>query len=105
MAAEQGDSEVLRWLHVTAEQGSGEAQVSLGGMYFAGRGVAQDAVEAVRWYRLAAEQGYAEAQQILGVMYTAGQVVARDEVEAARWYHRAPARAVSPHVEPSTSQR
>ena len=39
-------------LRARAEQGDAEAQLTLGGMYFAGQGVAEDAVEGVRWWRL-----------------------------------------------------
>ena len=49
MAAEQGDEEVLAIIHLTAEQGSMAAQVSLAEMYAEGRGVVRDEMEAVRW--------------------------------------------------------
>ena len=57
MAAEQGDPEPVAWLHLTAEQGSIEAQVNLTEMYSVMIGRAANVAEAVRWYRLAAEQG------------------------------------------------
>jgi TPR repeat protein len=48
-----------------AEQGSVQAQFSLGERYRRGQGVAQDDAEAAKWYQKAAEQGHAEAQYIL----------------------------------------
>ena len=36
-------------LRALAEQGDAEAQLRLGGMYFAGQAVAEDAAEGVRW--------------------------------------------------------
>ena len=88
-AAAQGHAESLGRVHLTAEQGSVEAQASLGEMYAAGEGVPPDAVEAIRWWRLAAEQGHAEAQVALGHRYDSGEGVAQDEAEAAKWYRRA----------------
>ena len=53
---------------VLAEQGSAEAQFSLGVAYDTGQGVAQDSAEALRWYRLAADQGHASAQFNVGTV-------------------------------------
>ncbi len=88
-AAAQGHAESLGRVHLTAEQGSVEAQASLGEMYAAGEGVPPDAVEAIRWWRLAAEQGHAEAQVTLGHRYDTGEDVAQDAAEAAKWYRLA----------------
>ena len=62
------------------------AQLSLGNMYLAGRGVPQDDDEAERWYRRAAEQGLAAAQYELGLW---SQHRRQDHVEAIKWYRRA----------------
>lgn len=72
-----------------AEQGSADAQLSLGGMLYLGYGVAQDYEEAVSWYRKAAEQGNVYAQSNLGTMYHRGHGVAQDHGEAASWYRKA----------------
>ena len=76
-------------LRARAEQGNAEAQLALGGMYFAGQGVAEDPTEGVRWWRLAAEQGHLPAQTGLGGRYFNGRGVAQDEAEAVRWYRLA----------------
>jgi TPR repeat protein len=68
-----------------AEQGDVRAQLSLGGMYYNGRGVQQDYAEAAKWTRKAAEQGYAPAQVDLGVLYWNGQGVQQDVVLAYMW--------------------
>ncbi|SVD41693.1 uncharacterized protein METZ01_LOCUS394547, partial [marine metagenome] len=85
-AAEQGDAAAAAWVHRIAEQGNAEAQLALGGMYFAGQGVAEDPTEGVRWWRLAAEQGHLPAQTGLGGRYFNGRGVAQDDAEAVRWY-------------------
>jgi TPR repeat protein len=77
---------VLRLTRPLAEQGNAEAQETLGGMYLAGNGVAQDSKEAVKWYRLAAAQGYRTASYNLGLMYEQGKGVARNSVLAYMWF-------------------
>jgi len=64
-------------------------QVKFGGMYFAGRGVSEDAVEAVRWFRRAI------AQPSLGGMYFADRGVAQDDVNTHMWLDLAAARSTS----------
>ena len=49
-----------------AENGHAEAQLILGELYNAGKGVAQDNATAVVWFRKAAEQGNVDAQLMLG---------------------------------------
>ena len=89
-AYERGDYATAARLYLPlAEQGSAQAQYSLGFMYATGRGVAQDNAAAISWYRKAAELGHASAQNNLGVIYAAGQGVPQDHAEAARWYRRA----------------
>jgi TPR repeat protein len=72
-----------------AEQGSAEAQFSLGLLYANGRGVPKDENTAVAWYAKAAEQGYANAEYNLGVMYDNGRGVPKDENTAVAWYAKA----------------
>ena len=69
-----------------AWQGDADAQVTLGGWYFSGQGVAEDAAEGVRWWRQAAEQGHLPAQTGLGGRYYDGRGVVRDEAEACLLY-------------------
>ncbi len=49
-----------------AENGHAEAQLILGDLYNAGKGVAQDNAAAVVWFHKAAEQGNVDAQFMLG---------------------------------------
>ncbi|MFZ3322726.1 MAG: tetratricopeptide repeat protein [Usitatibacter sp.] len=72
-----------------ADEGGAAAQVSLGNMYFYGRGVAADDDEAARWYRKAAEQGDAQGQAALGYLYKRGKGVQQDYAEAAQWLRKA----------------
>ena len=48
----------LKSLKALAEKGDARAQLSLGHIYWYGRGVLKDDKEAVRWYRLAAAQAH-----------------------------------------------
>ena len=69
-AYERGDYKTAtRELKLSAEQGDARAQVLLGGLYIAGRGVLQDHAEGLKWFRKAAEQGSALASFTLGAMY------------------------------------
>jgi len=73
------------------EDGSAEAQMMLGIMYFKGQGVQQDKKRAAELLLKAAERGNVIAQFNLGLMYEDGEGVAPDEKEAERWYRRAAA--------------
>lgn len=65
-AYERGDDvAALREIGPLAEQGDAEAQLLLGDMYEAGRGVPQDYDVAVEWWAAAAAQGYPLAQYFL----------------------------------------
>ena len=75
----------LRMLRPLAEQGNGEAQNLLGGMYVYGNGVLQDYVQGAYWYRRAAEQGDAFAQSNLADRYWFGEGAPRDYVQAYKW--------------------
>lgn len=72
-----------------AELGNADAQVVLGGFYFAGFGVERDEAKAARWFRLAAEQGHARAQVLLAGLYKEGRSVPQSDAEAAKWFGRA----------------
>ena len=69
-----------------AARGDAVAQIGLGAMYDAGRGVTQDYKEAARLYGLAAAQGNALGLGFLGAMYEKGKGVTQDYKEAARLY-------------------
>ena len=53
----QDKAEAARWYLKAAEQGNGDAQLSIGMMYDSGDGVEQNDQEAIRWYRKVIEHG------------------------------------------------
>ena len=85
-------------LKTRAAQGSAEAQVNLGLMYYKGQGIPQDYAEALKWFRLAAAQGDAEAQFNLGVMYHNGQGIPQDYVQALKCFNLAAATSTKPDL-------
>lgn len=72
-----------------ALQGDSDAEQTLGGMYYYGRGVSQDYAQALQWYRKAADQGNPKAQYGLGYMYDTGKGVAQDSSVALHWFEQA----------------
>ena len=89
--------QALAQLTELADQGNAQAQLTLGGMYSDGEGVAHDPGEAARWLGRAAEQGKAEAQFKLGMMYAAGDGVPQDDAAALHWLRQAAEQDV-PHA-------
>ena len=81
----------LRVYKAHAALGNADAQLSLGSMYYRGKGVPQDYAEAVKWFRLAAEQGDPDAQLSLGAKYAKGEGVPQDYVLAHMWSNLAAA--------------
>ena len=79
-------AELLRAL---ASDGNAVAQLKLGEMHAAGRGVAHDEAAALQWFRRAAEQGHVEAQYRLGVALLEGRGQDKDAALGLRWLHRA----------------
>ena len=72
-----------------AEQGIPDAQLALGVMYLAGKGVPQDYAAAFRWLSLAAQKHLGPASYFLGIIYERGYGVTQDMDEAVRWYRLA----------------
>ena len=89
----QDFAEAIRWYRKAAEQGSADAQYSLGSVYYIGQQVKRDYAEASHWYRKAAEQGDPDAQSKLGTLYDEGQGVPQDYLEALMWTSLAASRA------------
>jgi len=77
-----------------AEQGDANAQLNVGLMYDAGRGLDVNPVRAVHWYRQSAENGLAAAQYNLGLMYRDGQGVEKSRKIANSWFERAAAQGL-----------
>lgn len=59
------DAQAARWLRLGAELGDDRAQMGLGYLYSAGRGVEQDPRQAITLWRLSAAQGNQQAQKYL----------------------------------------
>jgi hypothetical protein len=76
-------------LEERARAGEAEAQLNLGVLYMAGRGVKQDYAQALLWLRLAAEQGNPRAQNNVGALYAEGKGVTADYQQARYWYEQA----------------
>ena len=73
-----------------ANAGDAAAQVQVGEIYAAGKGVAQDYAQAAAWYRKAAEKGDISGQIHLAVLYRdGGKHFPRDMAQAAAWYRKA----------------
>ncbi len=81
--------EAIKWYKKAEEQGSADAQYSLGEMYYYGRGVKQNYQEAIKWYKKAEEQENEKAQYYLGEMYYYGKGVTKNYQEAIKWYKKA----------------
>jgi len=70
IAFDRGDyAQALGNFEPLAEDGSEDAQVYLGLMYYVGKGVEQDFKQAYAWYLKAAEQDHIEAQYRIGNMH------------------------------------
>jgi TPR repeat protein len=72
-----------------AQGGDAKAQLSLGVIYYLGKGVPRDYKAAAAWLLLAAKQGRAQAQNLLGAIYDQGLGVSQDYKQAAKWYRLA----------------
>jgi len=80
----------LRIFQPLAERGHLDAQYSLGSLYQAGKGVAQDLSQSIVWYRKAADQGHVQAMTALGVIL--GDSPRENFIEALAWFNVAVAR-------------
>src|ERR1700678_3031156 len=77
-AFKRGDiATAYREWKAAADAGDANAEVNLGLLYAAGKGVDRDLAEAMRLYGLAADQGNAQGQYRLGQMYSQGWGVAK----------------------------
>jgi TPR repeat protein len=77
------------WLWIAAEQGDGEGQFLLAGLYRRGLGVERNVGIASDWLRQSALQGHVAAQNALGELFRDGEGVDNDDHEAAWWLRRA----------------
>ncbi len=72
------ETDAALWLHLSAEQGFGDAQVALGNLYRTGVGVSIDPEESARWFQIAADQNHLEGIFLLGIAYRDGIGVIED---------------------------
>ena len=86
-----GDFEKARYeALIAATDGSPQAQMLLGQIYFKGEGVEKDLPLAMHWYEKAAANNFDEAQYRLGILYLEGKnSVPKDYNKAYDWLKRA----------------
>ena len=91
-AYQRGDyAEAFAEFQPLAEQGSAEAQASLGLMYLIGRGVPRDYEQAFTWSSKGAVAGSSRAQFDLGYLYLRGLGTTQDLAKAFFWFQKAAA--------------
>jgi FOG: TPR repeat, SEL1 subfamily len=76
-------------LHQLAREGSKEAQLALGHIYFEGNYKERNYKKAVYWYKKAAEKGDKEAQYQLATLLKTGNGVSASEGDSLYWYQKA----------------
>ncbi|MGE4574830.1 MULTISPECIES: tetratricopeptide repeat protein [Parachlamydia] len=83
-----GENEkAVKWFEIAANN-SPEAQLQLGQLYRAGRGVVKSDEKAAEWFLKAAENDNAEAQYRLGAMYFEGKDTEQTLEAAVKWLER-----------------
>ena len=82
------EAEVLTGIggRARATKGDPDAELNLGLLYLAGRGLEQSDSSALHWLGLAAARGSAGAQSSLGFAYATGRGAAPDYAAALHWY-------------------
>ena len=76
--------EAAKWIHKGADQGSADAEDTMGLLYEEGKGVPLDKEEALKWKLKAAAKGNPFFEFNLGAQYAQRS----NYVEAAKWYMR-----------------
>lgn len=84
-----GAARAAEFYRQAADQGHADAAVSLGVLYQAGTGVAQDLALAQQLYEGAAGAGHARGQNNLGLMFVRGEGVVQDYARAAALFQAA----------------
>lgn len=79
----------LKWYQLSADSNYPPAQIKLGELYLAGKGVKKDLSQSVFWYQQAAKQNQPLAQFQVGLFYLEGVGVDKNEREAAKWLEAA----------------
>ena len=86
----------LELLKRAAEDGSADAQATLGRLLYDGILIGKDEAAALRWFSRAGEGGNAFAQMWLGDVLYAGKGVLEDKEAAAYWYEKAARQGEAP---------
>lgn len=79
----------LNAIQKSANDGSMNAQISLGYLYSHGEEVPQDYIKAAKWYQKTADQGDDNAQYNLATLYYRGLGVPKNLNVAKQWYKKA----------------
>ncbi|MCX6975385.1 MAG: tetratricopeptide repeat protein [Verrucomicrobia bacterium] len=86
----------FKWYLKAAQQGHMEAQFTVGGFFFYGRGgQVRDQSLAVEWYKAAAQRDHAKAQFEMGRCFWRGLGVEKNEGEAIGWLEKAASQGMS----------
>ncbi len=67
----QNYTEAISWFHKAADQGLAFSQLSLGLLYWQGKGIPQDKVEAYFWLNMAAASGVEDSRNLRDLVATA----------------------------------
>jgi localization factor PodJL len=89
MSGSGTNQQAVAWLERAAAAGLAPAQLTLGGLYEKGVGVAKDPQRARIWYLAAARRGNAKAMHNLAVLWAQGAGGKVDYTIAADWFRRA----------------
>ena len=83
----QDYEEAVKWFRRSANQGFAGAQFKLATMYWAGKGVKQDAIQAHMWANLAAAQGMkmAEGARMIAEEHMTSTQVQQAQKMAREW--------------------
>ena len=81
--------EAYKYFKEAADLGYAKAQHELAGLYFLGKGIAQNDNQAYYWDKKAADQGYSRAICSLGYFYEFGRGVKKDYAKAVEFYTKA----------------
>ena len=87
----QDYAEAVKWYRKAAEQGNDHAQLSLGSMYFQGKGVPAGPSQGVGVVPALGRSWECPAQHSLGLAYVNGESIPKDFVLAWMWLNLAAA--------------
>lgn len=85
----EDDAEAIKWMRMSALQGTAIAQYNLGLMFANGEGTPKNYAKAMEWLLKSANQGYLEGQTTLGRVYAAGEITPKNYEQAIYWLSKA----------------